>query len=89
MEKEAAKETAPKSKAMAGKARNMGLSLHPADQERLLTIEAAVRKAGIRGRPSTSLLIKLAVAAFDASRIENLAALYEQLEAQDGRRKKS
>jgi len=88
-EKEAIKEIGLKTKPVTGKAQNMGLSLHPADQERLFAIEAAVRKTGIRGRPSTSLLIKLAVAAFDASRIENLAALYEQLEAQDGRRKKT
>ena len=82
--------TTPKGKKPAkGKAQNMGLSLHPADQERLYLIEDAVRKAGIRSRPSTSLLIRLAVAAFDPSKIDNLVELYEELEAQDGRRKKS
>lgn len=88
IEEKAVPDVASKPKEPAGKAQNMGLSLHPADQERLLAIETAVRKAGIKGRPSTSLLIKVAVAAFDPSRIENLAALYKQLEAQDGRRKK-
>ncbi len=70
------------------KAQNMGLSLHPADQDRIYKIEEAVRKAGIRGRPSTSLLIKLAIAAFDPSKVDNLRALFEELESQDGRRRK-
>lgn len=72
-----------------GKAQNMGLSLHPADLERIYLVESALRKAGIKGRSSTSLLIKLALATFDASKVENLVEIYEQLEAQDGRRRKS
>ena len=82
------KKTKPKKTAGEGKAQNMGLSLHPADQDRIYEVEAAVRKAGIKGRPSTSLLIKLALATFDPSKIDNLAEVYEQLESQDGRRRK-
>ena len=78
----------PKKTIGKGKAQNMGLSLHPADQDRIYKIEEAVRRAGIKGRPSTSMLIKLALATFDSKKIDNLVEVYEQLEAQDGRRRK-
>jgi len=72
----------------AGKAEKVSVSLHPIDQERAERVEDALRKAGLVGRRApTSFLLKIALAAFDENKVEDLAAIVEKVRSQDGRGK--
>jgi hypothetical protein len=76
------------SKRREEKAEKVSISLHPIDQERAERVEDALRKAGlIARRASTSLLLKVALAAFDPSKVEDLPGLVEEIKSQDGRGK--
>jgi len=71
-----------------GKAEKISVSLHPIDQERAELVEDALRKAGLVGRRApTSFLLKIALAAFDANKVDDLKAIVEGVRAQDGRGK--
>jgi len=70
-----------------GLAKNTSISLHPADEDRLDAIEAALRKKRVVGRNTpTSFLVKVALAAVDLSGVD-LEAAVDAVREQDNRYK--
>ena len=73
---------------MRGKAEKVSVSFHPEDLQRLEEVDDQLRTAGvITRRAPVSLLIKVALAAFDAKRVENIDEIVADIKSQDGRGK--
>jgi len=70
------------------RAEKVSVSLHPTDQDNAELIEDALRAAGlISRRAPVSFLLKVALASFDPSKVDDLEEVVNSIKSRDGRGK--